>query len=107
PASRARPGRAPAPRRCGLLPCRSLSLPDTRAARLAERRAPRLEDRLQDVLRLAALDQADVQREPGRARELVEEARRQIRREPADPRLGEVDVGDDERPSRGLEDDVA
>ena len=43
-----------------------------------QRDAERLEDRGQDVLRVVALDQADVDREPRGLRELIEERRREI-----------------------------
>src|SRR4029453_10282155 len=76
------------------------------AACLRERHAERLEDRLEHVLRIVAVDQADVQRKPSALRELVQEARDEVGAETADPRLREIDVRYDERPPGCLEHDV-
>ena len=75
-------------------------------ARLAERGAERLEDRLEHVLGVLALEQAHVHVEPGAVGELLEEARDDVGREPADALAREVDVRDDERPLRDLDDDA-
>ena len=77
-----------------------------RAARLGERDAERLEDRLEHVLGVAALDQPDVERQPGALGQLAQELGDDVGLEPADAGVGEVDVGDDERPARRLEGDV-
>src|SRR6266487_5688222 len=86
------------------LPSSLLSFP--RAARLSDCHAECLEDRLEHVLGIVAADQPHVQREPTSLGKLVEEARHEIRAETADPRLGQVDVGDHEGSSRRVEDDV-
>src|SRR5215213_739022 len=80
-----------------------LSVPGHRAA---QRRAKRLEDRLDDVLRLLAVDEADVERQAGRARKLVEEARDHVGADAPDAGGGQVDVRHDQRPPRGFEDDL-
>ena len=58
------------------------------------------------MLRVAALEQPDVQGQAGGLRELVQKAGREIPRETCDVRLREVDVRDDERPTRRFQDDV-
>ena len=72
PASTARPGTARAPPRCGSgsSPPRSL-LPRDGPARLAERDAERLEDRLEHVLRRRRPRSAACARQPGARRELA------------------------------------
>src|SRR2546421_5307534 len=73
---------------------------------LRQRDAERLEDRVQYVLGFLALDQADVQREPGALCQLPQEPRREVGVQPGHSRVGEVDVGDDERASGDFERDV-
>src|SRR5947209_20165968 len=51
-----------------------------------------LEDRLENVLGILALDQPDVQRQAGAGGELAKEVGDEIGSEPADARLREVDV---------------
>src|SRR5215510_9538961 len=86
----------------------SISLPPFPwSAGLRERHAERLEDRLEHVLRIVAVDQANVQRKPSARGQLVQEARDEVGAEPADPGLREVDVRDDERAPGRLEDDVS
>src|SRR5918992_462974 len=76
------------------------------AARLGEGDPKRLEDRLQDVLRIVAVDEANVQGQTGTHGEFVQETRNEVGAEAADVLCGEVDVRDDERPAGGLERDV-
>ena len=52
-------------------------------------------------------EQADVQGEPRAVGEPLEEAASDVGAEAADPRLGEIDVRDDERRVRRLERDAA
>ena len=59
------------------------------------------------MLGVSTLEQPDVHVEPGAGRELLEEARDHVAREPADELAREVDVRDDERPLRDLDDDPA
>jgi hypothetical protein len=73
------------------------------ATRLPERCADRLEDRGEHVLWILAFQQADVQVEPRRLDELAQELRRDVVAETADPQVGEVDVGDQQRPLRPFE----
>jgi hypothetical protein len=54
-------------------------------------------------LRIAPLDQPDVDVEAGAGGELGEERRYDVAREAAHPLAGEVDVRDAERPVRDLE----
>src|SRR5919109_2709963 len=61
-----------------------------------ERNAERLEDRLEHVLRIFALDQPDVQRQPGALGELLQEARDDVFLETRYVGRGEIDVRDDE-----------
>ena len=76
------------------------------AAGLGERDAERLEDRLEHVLRVVAGDQPHVQRDPGALGELAQEVGDEVGVEPADPRVGEIDVRHEQRPARHLEGDV-
>ena len=68
--------------------------------------AERLEDGLEDVARVLAVDQPDVKRQPRRLRERLEEARSEVAAEPSRARLGQIDVARDERPLRDLERDL-
>src|SRR4029078_4578844 len=83
-------------------PSSSATLPP----RLSQRDAERLEDRLQHVLGVLAVDEPHVHGQPPALRELLEEARHDVALESADVRRREVDVRDDERPARDLERDV-
>ena len=90
-----------------LLLCHGFSLSvQARLGRLRERGAERLEDGLEDMARVLPVDQPDVQRQPRRLRERVEEARGEVAAEPSRPRLGQIDVARDERPLRDLERDL-
>src|SRR2546430_1400418 len=75
-------------------------------AALRQRNAERLEDRLQHVLGVPALDQADVERQARPFGELGEKSGDEIGRETADTHIREIDVRDEQRPARGLEHDV-
>src|SRR5205085_4927746 len=99
--SRAPPGTAPAPTRYERPP--SFLLPSARPKRLSEGNSERLENRLEHVLRVAAVEKAHVQREAGALRELLEETRGEIALEPGDACLREVDVRDEQRPTGRLE----
>ena len=55
---------------------------------------------------VATLDQPDVERQPGPFGQLPQELGDDVGLETADAGVAEVDVGDDERPARGLEGDV-
>src|SRR5581483_9003803 len=74
--------------------------------RLRERNTQRLEDRLEHVLGVLAVQQPDVQRHAGAVGEAFEEPADDVGAEPADAGLGEVDVRDDERLVGALEDDA-
>src|SRR5207237_637832 len=65
-----------------------LLLPPARAARLGERHPERLEDRLEDVVGVRAVDQTDVERQGGSVDELAQECRDEIRGQAADPGTG-------------------
>ena len=69
-------------------------------AGLRERHAERLEDRLEDVLRIVAVDKTHMSERPPPSRQLVEEARDEIGAELADTRLRQVDVRHDEGDAR-------
>ena len=56
-------------------------------------------------MRVLALDQAHVDRQPRRLGEAVEEGGGEVRAQPAGLRRGQVRVGDDERPLRDFDDD--
>jgi subtilisin family serine protease len=73
---------------------------------LRQRDAERLEDRLQHVLRVTPLDQADVKRQAGALGELGQKPGDEVGREPADAHVGEIDVGHEQRPPGGLEGDM-
>src|SRR5256885_15595030 len=75
-------------------------------AALRQRDAERLEDRLQHMLGVPALDQADVERQAGSFGELREKPGDEIGRETADTHVREIDVGNEQRPARGLEHDM-
>src|SRR3954470_7194739 len=81
-------------------------LSSTGATALRQRDPEPLEDRLEDVLRVSALDQADVQGQARSLRELGEKARDEIGGEPTDTHVRKVDVGDDQRPVRHFEHDM-
>ena len=81
-------------------------LSPTRAAALRQRGAKPLEDRLQHVLSVAALDQAHMERQARPFGELSQEPGNEIGPEAADTHVREIDVGDEQRPSRGLESDL-
>src|SRR5512133_3960319 len=70
----------------GLLPPRSYGL--------GQSDAQALEDRLEDVLRVAPLDQTDVKGQPCALGELGQEARDEVGGETADPQIRKVDVRD-------------
>jgi hypothetical protein len=74
--------------------------------RLRERYTQRLEDRLEHVLRIGAVEEAYVQRQAGTFCKALEEAACDVGAETADPRLREIDVRDDERLVRDLEHDA-
>src|ERR687884_2317381 len=74
--------------------------------RLRQRDAERLEDRLQHVLGVLAVDEPHVHRQARALGELLEEPRDDVALEPRYVRRREVDVRDDERPPRDLERDV-
>src|SRR5262245_11685106 len=76
-----------------------------RSAGGAERDPERLEDRLQDVLAVLALEQAHVDGQARALGQLAQEARDRVALEAADALAREVDVRDDERPLRRLERD--
>src|SRR5438105_4996111 len=65
-----------------------------------------LEDRVEDVLGVGAVEEAHVQRQPGAVGEPFEETARDIGSEPADPRLRKIDVRDEQRRLGDFEDDV-
>ena len=73
--------------RCEPPVSRPSALPPLPAA-LRQGHPERLEDRLEHVLRLRALDQAHVQRQPRALRELVQEGRDHIARQARDPGVG-------------------
>src|SRR2546421_1414684 len=74
-----------------------------RPARLGERDAERLEDRLEDVLRVLALDQPHVERQARALGELPEEPGDDVALDARNVGVREVDVRDDERPTGGFE----
>src|SRR5689334_1945585 len=76
------------------------------SARLGERDAERLEDRLEHVLRIGSVQKPDMQRHARPLGELLEEAACDVRAETADARLRQVDVRDEQRDFRRLEDDA-
>src|SRR4051794_2053082 len=73
---------------------------------LREGDAQRLEDRIEDVLRVGAVEQADVQRQSRAVGEPLEEAAGDVVAEAADARVREIDVGDEQRLVRHFEHDV-
>src|SRR5262245_45589299 len=77
----------------------------TGSARLGERDAERLEDRLEDVLRVRALDQPDVDDQACALGQAAQEPCGEVDPEAADPRGREVGVRGHERVARALEDD--
>src|SRR3954452_10716976 len=74
-----------------------------RAASLREGAAERLEDRHQHVLRVPPFEHAHVDGQARPRGELVQEARDDVAREPADSVVREVDVRDDDRAVAQLE----
>src|SRR5258708_30759292 len=64
---------------------------------LRQRNAERLEDRIQHVLRVLAVQEADVERQAGPLGEPLEEATCDVRAKAPDTRLREVDVPDEQR----------
>src|SRR5205823_10410805 len=96
PANTALPERAPAQPRCGRRSCRSrtglLSL-----ARFGQRCPERLEDRLEHVTAVGAVEEAYVQDEPRVLGQHLEEPPRDVGSEPPDAGLRQVDIGDEER----------
>src|SRR5438105_5942178 len=75
-------------------------------AGLSKRDPEGLEDRLQDVLGVLAVDEPDVQRQPSSLRELLEKPRDDVALDAGDMGRREVDVRDDERAPGRLERDV-
>ena len=65
---------------------------------MGKRNPERLEDRLQHMLRVAALDQPHVKGEAGALGELAQEVPDEIAAQARDARVREVDIRDDERP---------
>ena len=94
--------------RCGRPPSRPSATPfGCAAARLGERDAERLEDRLEHVLGVACPRAgARAASAPRRLRARRGSARRCRLASPRDARRGEVDVRDEQRPARRLERDV-
>src|SRR4051812_15337066 len=74
-----------------------LLLSRARPAGLRERGAERLEDRLENVMRVGAVEQAHVQCQRGAVRELAQERGDDVGRDATEPRLRQVDVRDQER----------
>src|SRR6266550_1269648 len=68
--------------------------------------AEALEDRLQHVLRVSPLDQADVERQACALRELSQKPGDEVGREAADAHVGQIDVRDEQRPPRCFQGDV-
>src|SRR3954447_19681846 len=83
-----------------------LLLSRARPAGLRKRGAERLEDRLEDVMRVRAVEQTDVQRQRRAVRELAQERGDDVGRDPAETRLREVDVRHQQRLVACLERDV-
>ena len=73
---------------------------------LRERHTQRLEDRLEHVLCVGAIEEPHMQRQPGALRKALEEAARDVRAESADARFCEIDVRNDERLVRDLQHDA-
>ena len=84
----------------------SITPPSGEAGSLRQRHAERLEDRLEHVLRIGALDQPHVQRQPGALGELSQEGGDDVAGEAGDAGVAEVDVRDDERPPGRFDDDM-
>ena len=74
-------------------------------AGLGQRPGDALEHRLDDVVRVAARQQADVQRHARLRRQRAEEVRRKIGVELADAHAGKLQVVREERPAREVERD--
>src|SRR4051794_5066147 len=72
-------------------------------AALRQRDSQSLEDGLEHVLGVASFDQADVQGQAGSLGELGQKTRNEVGSQPPDAHVGEVDVGDDQRPVGDLE----
>src|SRR5262249_3076762 len=66
---------------------------------LSKRNAECLEDRLEDMFCVAPFDQPNVQRQAGSDCKLTKEVRDEIRAETSDPRVRQIDVGDNEGPA--------
>ena len=86
------------------LPHRLVLSPGTAALRQCD--AERLEDRLEDVMRVRAVEQTDVQRQRRAVRELAQERGDDVGRDPAETRLRQVDVRHQQRLVARLERDV-
>ena len=71
---------------------------------LTKRCSERLEDRCEDVLRITPFEDANMHVQPGAGGEFVQEPRQDITGEPCDPLGREVDVRDDQRSFRNLDD---
>src|SRR5919108_6081465 len=100
----ARPGTAPARSPCERRSCLPSLLLSRRARRLGERSSEGLEDRLENVLGVLAVEQPDMHRHPCRLGELTEEAGHEVPLEARDMGVGEVDVRDEQRTARRLDD---
>src|SRR5207249_445356 len=83
-----------------------LFLSPARAARLRKCHSERLEDRLEHVVRVRAVDQPHVERQGGAVDELAQERRDEIDRHAAEPGTREVHVGHEQRLVARLERDV-
>src|SRR3954469_21743192 len=83
-----------------------LLLSRARPAGLRERGAERLEDRLEDVVRVRAVEQTHVERQRRAVRELAQERRDDVGRDSAETRLRQVDVRHQQRLVPCLERDV-
>src|SRR6476620_515569 len=76
------------------------------SACLREGNAQRLEDRLEHVVGIGTVDQADVERQRRAFDHLAEERGDEVGGHPAQPRLGEIDVGNEQRSLAHLEGSV-
>src|SRR5215211_4281919 len=83
-----------------------LLLSRARPAGLRERSAERLEDRLENVMRVGAVEQTHVQRQRRTVRQLAQERGDDVGRDAAEPRLRQVDVRNQQRLLARLERDV-
>src|SRR6185312_11760718 len=107
PASTARPETVRAPPLSERRSCPPSLLLPAGPATPRQGNSQRLEDRLQHVLRIRALDQADVQRQSCALRQLAQERGDDVAREAGDAGVAEVDVRDHEWAAGGLDRDVS